>query len=343
MAVEAFMRVNGLSDSTIHAGEQYVMPSGADYDASTGEMGQTALNQDNARIAGNRTDQNLSPLPDVSADLEVDVNLDFLHPNGPGSRAESLQMMDHGLMDAQRQEQLKNIAPIMGPINDWWEGVKERGSLLVADPLEAAAQGFFNTYSFNDQITEEKALQALNRAQEGSGNLDQEALNELAGSLPLSGFAGITKRVFNKAPDTIKLSQVKTLREIGVAKENRRAFFNGQIVDFSFPTKGGDDVVGFLQRTPNGEVQLTSQLFSINNTAGGAPAAFRKYLRNSTDLAKSLGATKIEIQGGSLINPDLAKALTDRGFTPKTVPVPEALGGGTQEVLSKIIDLTKKK
>ncbi|MEW8460667.1 MAG: LysM peptidoglycan-binding domain-containing protein [Candidatus Thiodiazotropha endolucinida] len=170
-----------------------------------------------------RTDQNQSPLPDVSADLEVNVNLDFLHPSGPSSRAESLQMMDHGLMDAQRQEQLNNIAPIMGPINDWWEGVKERGSLLVADPLEATAQGFFNTYSFNEHITEEKALQALNRAQEGGGNLDQEALNELAGSLPLSGFAGITKRVFNKAPNSAlhsrHVDELATLNRQGLLDE----------------------------------------------------------------------------------------------------------------------------
>jgi hypothetical protein len=151
-----------------------------------------------------------------------------------------------------------------------------------------------------------------------------------------------TVRSGTNAPNTIKLSQAKVLRDIGVSKENRRAFFNGEIVDFKFPTKGGEDVIGFLQRTPDGEVQLTSQLFSINNTAGGAPVAFRKFLRNSTDLGKSLGAQKIEIQGGSLINPDLAKALTDRGFAPKTVPVPEALGGGTQDVLFKIIDLTKK-
>jgi hypothetical protein len=38
----------------------------------------------------------------------------------------------------------------------------------------------------------------------------------------------------------------------------------------------------------------------------------------------------------------MAKALIDRGFAPKTVPVPEALGGGTQKVPFKLIDLTKK-
>jgi hypothetical protein len=197
-AVEAFMRANGLSDSTIYAGEQYVMPSDADYAASTGEMGQAALNQDNARIAGNRTDQNQLPLPDVGVDLDVDVNLGFLHPDVPGSRAESLQMMDHGLMDAQRQEQLKNIAPIMEPINEWWSGVKDRGSLLVNDQLAAIGQGISNTYPFNDQITKEDVLQALNRAQEG-GNLDPQAFDELMGSLPLSGVAGTTGRITSNA------------------------------------------------------------------------------------------------------------------------------------------------
>jgi hypothetical protein len=81
-------------------------------------------------------------------------------------------------------------------------------------------------------------------------------------------------------------------------KKTEKPFFNGEIVDFSFPTKGVDDVIGFVQRTPDGEEQLTSQLFSINNTAGGAPVAFRKYLRNSKDLAKSLGVQKIEIKVG---------------------------------------------
>ncbi|MCU7929104.1 MAG: LysM peptidoglycan-binding domain-containing protein, partial [Candidatus Thiodiazotropha sp. (ex Dulcina madagascariensis)] len=206
IAVEAFMRANGLSDSAIYAGEQYVMPSGADYDASTGEMGQAALNQDNARIAGNRTDQNRSPLPDAGVDLEVDVNLGFLHPNGPGSRAESLQMMDHGLMDAQRQEQLKNIAPIMEPINEWWEGVKGRVSLSISDPVEALDQGLSKSFPLYDrlgQVTQEELSQAVNRASKGDGKLDlnPQAFDELAGSLPLSGVAGITRGILNKAPN----------------------------------------------------------------------------------------------------------------------------------------------
>jgi hypothetical protein len=206
MAVEAFMRANGLSDSTIYAGEQYVMPSSTDYAASTGEMGQVALNQDNAGIATNPTDQNQSPLPDVRADLEVDVNLDFLQPNGPGSRVESSQMMDHGLVDAQRQEQLRNIAPIMDPINEWMERVEGRVNLFISDPAEALEQGLNDSFPFFDslgRVRHDDIVQALEQARthEGDIDLDPQAFNDLLGILPLAGI-GTTGRVLNSAPDS---------------------------------------------------------------------------------------------------------------------------------------------
>ena len=87
---------------------------------------------------------------------------------------------------------------------------------------------------------------------------------------------------------------------------------------------------------------LTSQLFSINNTSGGAAAAFRTCVSGSNDLAASLGLDSLELQGGSVINPDLGSALASRGFMPKTVPVPDALGGGTQEVLFKVVPVKRQ-
>jgi YD repeat-containing protein len=51
VAVEAFMRANGLSNSTIQAGRTYNMPGTAEYAASNGELGQAILNQDNSRLA----------------------------------------------------------------------------------------------------------------------------------------------------------------------------------------------------------------------------------------------------------------------------------------------------
>jgi LysM repeat protein len=49
-AIEAFMRANNLSSSAIQAGQSYKMPSAADYEASDGRIGQTALNVDNQRL-----------------------------------------------------------------------------------------------------------------------------------------------------------------------------------------------------------------------------------------------------------------------------------------------------
>jgi hypothetical protein len=63
VAVEAFMRANGLSNSTIQAGRAYVLPTSEDYAASNGQLGQTVLNQDNARLATNsqaKLDQDLT-------------------------------------------------------------------------------------------------------------------------------------------------------------------------------------------------------------------------------------------------------------------------------------------
>lgn len=50
-AIEAFMLANNLSDSTIIAGKTYDLPTEADYEASTGTLGQATLDADNARIA----------------------------------------------------------------------------------------------------------------------------------------------------------------------------------------------------------------------------------------------------------------------------------------------------
>jgi hypothetical protein len=53
-AIEAFMRLNDLSNSTIFAGREYVLPTAADIAAADGRLGQAVLNRDNARIAVSR-------------------------------------------------------------------------------------------------------------------------------------------------------------------------------------------------------------------------------------------------------------------------------------------------
>jgi hypothetical protein len=160
----------------------------------------------------------------------------------PGSRVESLQLMDHGLRDARRQAQVSNVERVTKPIVEWLEGVKERARLLGSAPLEAVAQGFFNTYKFNDQvdqITHEEVLQALQRASEEDGNLDHKAFDEIIGSMPLLGVAGITKRILRKAPDKIPntISRVDLSDSIGMGGEK-----------IIYPLKSNENIVVGIHR-----------------------------------------------------------------------------------------------
>jgi hypothetical protein len=132
-------------------------------------------------------------------------NNDFLRSESPNSSVESLQMMDHGLRNAQYQEQADKIEYILNPINEWFEDVKSRGNLLVSDPLEALDQGISNTYPFLDQITQQDVIQALEQAgvYEEGGILDRQAFDGLVSALPLPGGLGITRGIFNRAPNNI--------------------------------------------------------------------------------------------------------------------------------------------
>jgi YD repeat-containing protein len=49
--IEAFMRANQITTSTLIAGQPYFLPNSDDYAASTGALGQATLNADNARLA----------------------------------------------------------------------------------------------------------------------------------------------------------------------------------------------------------------------------------------------------------------------------------------------------
>ncbi|WP_175851015.1 RHS repeat-associated core domain-containing protein [Burkholderia cepacia] len=131
-------------------------------------------------------------------------------------------------------------------------------------------------------------------------------------------------------------AQESALAYLGVSSDAHDAFLNGKVVGFVYPTEGGAAVYGFLQYN-NGH--LASQLFSINNTTGGGPAAFKKFYSGSMGLAKSLGLDKIELQGGSIINQELYNSLSKNGWAKKVVPVPDELGGGEQEVLYKIYNV----
>ena len=51
---------------------------------------------------------------------------------------------------------------------------------------------------------------------------------------------------------------------------------------------------------------------------------------------KALGAKELEILGIEITNPKLQAVLERGGFTPTTMPVPDELGGGTFDAISRV-------
>lgn len=142
-----------------------------------------------------------------------------------------------------------------------------------------------------------------------------------------------TKTDLKSETTEVSKSLTEVLDLFGIDQENHKSFFDGEVVAFEYPTKGGDNLFGHLQFK---EGHLTSQLFSIRNTAGGGFGAYLKFVKGSFALAKSLGLRQVEIQGGAIHNKSITKNLLANGYKPKTIPVPEYMGGGTVEVLYKI-------
>jgi hypothetical protein len=134
--------------------------------------------------------------------------------------------------------------------------------------------------------------------------------------------------------------QEKALSELGVEPACFADFERGEWAKFSFPTRGGDAVEGFA-RLDQGE--LISQIFWVSNPdPQQAAKAFLVFLRRTVALARALRLREAELQGGEVINDDVATHLENSGFVKKKIPAPGALGGGTQEVYWKKVSIQQK-
>ena len=131
-------------------------------------------------------------------------------------------------------------------------------------------------------------------------------------------------------------AQVGALKSLGVDRTGRRAFLNGEIVSLESRSASGG-VYGFVQ---NVDGRLTSQLFSIaDKNTSSAVRGFLKFRDDSIALARASGVSTLELQGGSVVNPRVARFLSEQGFGTKSVPVPATLGGGYQDVFVKVIEV----
>ncbi len=134
-------------------------------------------------------------------------------------------------------------------------------------------------------------------------------------------------------------AQAKSLKQLGVDQAGRRAFFEGKIVPWKIQQASGKTVDGFAQLKDG---KLTTQFFTINNPGQEHVfenvRAFKKYTDDSFELAGHLGVRKVELQGGSVYNDRVREFLIRQGFQPKSLPLPDGFGTGSQEVYFRIFE-----
>ena len=138
----------------------------------------------------------------------------------------------------------------------------------------------------------------------------------------------------SQRPRSPRLSQVRTLRDLGLSLLARQAFFQGVVVAFAIPTVGGHPTIATLQWTGT---RLRAGLFSVHDTSGAGIRAFAGFRGRARQTARVMGAEELEIQGIAVTNPRVEQMLLRQGFTRQTVEIPEVLGGGgTVELFSKV-------
>ena len=131
----------------------------------------------------------------------------------------------------------------------------------------------------------------------------------------------------------------KLLLNLGLTEEQMTDFFAHIPVVYSLPTQS-DPGIGLIHliddsRLRNGSVEI--------NAVGGGLKSFGQFRTRTIALAKEIGISEVELFGASLINEELERLLSRRGFERRVELIPEALGNdGTMETYSKPFAVTSE-
>jgi hypothetical protein len=106
----------------------------------------------------------------------------------------------------------------------------------------------------------------------------------------------------------------------------------GQPVAFIL-SGAAEGTVTVAQLTAEGRLRVG--ICTIRNVGGGL-GDFMIFEARAQAAARALGAKELELLGIEVTNPKLQAVLERGGFEATTMPVPEALGGGTLHALSRV-------
>jgi hypothetical protein len=129
----------------------------------------------------------------------------------------------------------------------------------------------------------------------------------------------------------LRLSQLRALRELGLDAPQRRAFLRGEVVLYYSPTRA-EPAVAVAQLVG---IRLRSGMIAIRDVGGGL-GVLARFRTRSHAVARACGASEVELFGAAFINQRLEALLLRQGFARATEPVPEELGGGTMEIVTKL-------
>lgn len=77
-------------------------------------------------------------------------------------------------------------------------------------------------------------------------------------------------------------------------------------------------------------------ILHIENVGGRATRRFGMFRTRARELARAVGANELELFGGAIQNPKIGKMLTRQRFVPGTFTLPDALGSGQIDILSRV-------
>jgi hypothetical protein len=124
---------------------------------------------------------------------------------------------------------------------------------------------------------------------------------------------------------------------LGVGESQLQVLAAGEPVAFTL-SGAAEGTVTVAQLTAEGRLRLG--IVTIKNV-GGRLIDFMTFEAKAQAVARALGAKELELLGIEINNPKLRAVLERGGFTPTTMPIPEELGGGTLDAISRVEPVTQ--
>lgn len=311
-AVEAFMRANNLSGSTIQAGREYVMPSSADFEASDGRVGQAVLNADNRRLA------DAAAVPGTfSGDMRLaqanGVSMDEISTARAYSMSGAASSGDTSVAPAEAQAASYGSA-------SWSEG------LYLAGPIPKAS------YNLGDlSLTVNGTLNAVNSVVNGAANFvgaatepfdryQGEMISVETGLGPGAGLAMAPTLLLGRISSEIRAASAINA-ELGLTKSAGQIGREGEVLasQITGATKNTESwVVNGRTRIPD---QVLAQDIATRNPLDIVEVknvqyqAFTRQLRDYADLVGPGGGVNVLLPPEARVSGPLQRAF-DNPFSP---------------------------